>query len=70
MCWKEERSVKDQKSGRFRRWLGKRLGAHLGRGLLELGMLHQQLVRGALVALDLLLLNLLHQSFLFGFQQI
>lgn len=44
--------------------------AHLGRGLLEFGMFYQQLVRGALVALDLLLLNLLHQSFLFGFQQI
>lgn len=44
--------------------------AHLGRGLLEFGVFHQQLVGGALVALDLLLLNLLHQSFLFGFQQV
>ena len=42
--------------------------AHLGCGLLELGLLHQQLVGGALVALHLLLLNLLHQGFLFGFQ--
>lgn len=42
--------------------------AHLGCGLLELGLFNQQFVGGAFVALDLLLLNLLHQSFLFCFQ--
>lgn len=38
--------------------------------MFQLGLFHQQFIRGAFVTLDLLLLNLLHQSFLLGFQKV
>lgn len=38
--------------------------------MFQLGLFHQQLIRGAFVTLDLLFLNLLHQSFLFGLQKV
>lgn len=57
-------------AGREEEGLLEQRAAHLRCGLFQLGLFHQQFIRGAFVTLDLLFLNLLHQSFLFGFQKV